>query len=452
MASKTRRTKRGDTELAIGDLVAWTTASGVVLVWVVNVLPQQSGAVPLLEVLEGIGEGRERRPEALRAAEGAPHEKGRRWFVATDMRATVDPGRRYARIASGFTRAGFTPTNDSKHGLHAPWRSVKELAGDLAGYAAECTPAGKAKAAREANAAADEDAARAKARAEALTAAKPMLRRKVELREMAKPRTSGARRFVLSLTGKESHAVWFPLGVGNMSIGPGAPATRETPHAVVHPGERLHWDALDELPKTGGGSAMPRWLAYEGDDASIFAWLARRASPLERLDLVPTAPLDVDARAARFGALVVVTTHRVPVSLVLHEEAEVIVRGDPALVALRTAKGATLAPRVEPRSDRGVSSFAGWSIGKRGLSVANAALRRARRDLAALPRADAKKARAIVKAFVEALNALHATKGNTLLTSEREDVAEAVTALFATPALSPLADDARAWLDAHRDF
>lgn len=447
---------RRDTELAIGDLVAWPTKHGTVLVWVVNLLAQSKGKVPLVELLDWAGTvvpvGS--RASRLKAARWAPPEERPRWFVAMDLRAASDPAERYARVASGFRRTGFKPSPDSEHGLNAPWNDVATLAQTFERFAWSRTRAGKAEALAQKRAAVRDAAVRKRARAAARVAAKKILGRRVETWSMPPPKGAGmrGRRFVLSLTGKESHAVWFPPGVGNMSVGPTAPRSSDTPHALVGASETPYWDGLDALPSTGGGSAMPRWLHYEGADPGIFAWLARRESPLESLHFVPTTAVDLDARGARIGDLVIDTTRGARVKLVLSPEVRVTVRGDAARVRLVTPEGRRIVPRVEVVTMSIPTRFSGWSITKRGLGVANAAFAKARRALLALPKADAKKAKSILVAFVDALNELHGTKDNTLLTAEREDVAEAVEAIFATPKLTPLAEDAREWLSTRRDF
>ncbi|MFO0739837.1 MAG: hypothetical protein U0270_28320 [Labilithrix sp.] len=449
----TSRSRRKDTELAIGDLVAWKTEHGTVLVWILQVLAQSGGAVPLLEVLDDVVEDVPADTRELRAAVGPASQKGRLWYVGSDLREATDPRGRYARVARGFERAGFVPSRDSEHGLLAPWLDTSRLASELERFAFAKTSAGRAQARAAASASARDEEERARARAAARSEAKALLTRRVEPREMPKPKEAGARRFVLGLTGRASHAVWFAPGVGNMSIGPSPPKMRVTPHALVGEGEVLFWDGLDELPKTGGGSAMPRWLDYEGSDAGIFAWLGRRESPLERLVLVPTRAIDADARRARIGDLVIDTRHRAPLTLVLPATVQVTVRGDAALVRLTTPDGGPITPRAPAAPPApAAATFAGWSITKRGLAIANAALVTARRALDELPRANAKKAKAIVFAFVDALNELHATKNNTLLTAEREDVATAIDALFAPPKLEALAEDAREWLAERRDF
>ncbi len=96
--------------------------------------------------------------------------------------------------------------------------------------------------------------------------------------------------------------------------------------------------------------------------------------------------------------------------------------------------------------------FEGWSVPARTLKAANAAFAAATVAVAKLKKAEPKRARAIVDDFVDQLNTLHAKKGSTLTTLEREDVAEAVASLFDSDLLGPLRDDALAWLDAKREF
>ena len=188
---------------------------------------------------------------------------------------------------------------------------------------------------------------------------------------------------------------------------------RVTPHALVGEGEVLLGRPRRAAGKTGG--AAPRPLArLRGLGRGIFAWLGRRESPLERLVLSPTRAIDADARRARIGDLVIDTRHRAPLTLVLPATVQVTVRGDAALVRLTTPDGGPITPRVPAAPPApAAATFAGWSITKRGLAIANAALVTARRALDELPRANAKKAKAIVFAFVDALNELHATKNNT---------------------------------------
>jgi hypothetical protein len=96
--------------------------------------------------------------------------------------------------------------------------------------------------------------------------------------------------------------------------------------------------------------------------------------------------------------------------------------------------------------------FAGWGVSPGALEAANNAFVEARDALAALRAPDAERARAIVERFVDALNALHATEGNTLLTLEREDVADALASLFTSEPLVGLADQAQSWLVTRRAF
>ncbi|MDP3411247.1 hypothetical protein [Bosea sp. (in: a-proteobacteria)] len=452
MATTRKRRKQSDTELETGDLLVWDTPHGKVLVWVVNVLAY-GAARPLLEVLDWLGDvvAPPARLARLGAAVEGSKPGGRPLrYVATDLIADGDARLGYARIAAGFARAGFAPTKETEHGLHAPYVDVARLTRDLEAFALARTAAGRAAAARAARDTDRASAERARARIAAAKAAAKLTSRRVPPRVMQKPREVGAQRFVLSLTGKDSHEVWFVPGAGNMTIAP-RPDSASTPHAVIGADELVHWDGLDVLPKTGGGSAMPRRLRYEGSDAGIFAWLTRREAPLEHLTLSPKALLDVDASGARVNELVLDMPRPLGVRLVLLPSVRVTVRGDASRVRLKTSEGKKIVPRVEV-PERGVHVLGGWCVTKRALHVANAALTAARRGLEGATAKDRKKARAVVDAFVDALNALHASKGNTLFTAERDDVAAAIDDLFSAPPLTALADEARAWLEARRDF
>ena len=374
------------------------------------------------------------------------------------------------------------------------------------------------------------------------------------------------------MTGAGSHVLRREAGVGNLYIGPRAQRA-STPQAIVRPDERLHWAALDAIPRRGA-YAWPRWLEYEGQDSGIFDWLSRRRETLESLELVATAPLSVDASHARLQQLRVETKYELrlvapgAVDLSLHgtlehmdvtaaargadveltleprrgrlvalaglagvkrltvrgSEVDLTAIGDfaevrelsligtmknlPALRELHALEHFTLrdvwnlaelppwptwpslkevnlfgarksdakrlvqAARRSPtlairargsRTDAWIEDptnrprFEGWSVPARALKEANAAYATAEAACSRLctptpARADRAQARAIVEELVRALNALHARKGCSLTTLEREDAVDAIDALFSREALAPLRDDALAWFDASRSF
>ncbi|WP_312798264.1 hypothetical protein [Tianweitania sp.] len=72
------------------------------------------------------------------------------------------------------------------------------------------------------------------------------------------------------------------------------------PDLIVEPTSRVNWQVFDAI-STGAGYNWPRFLAYEGNDVSIFDWLKTRET--ERLTFRPCADLTIDMSDARLDTL-----------------------------------------------------------------------------------------------------------------------------------------------------
>jgi hypothetical protein len=115
-----------DTELEVGDVLRWKIPSGDVLLWVFGRNQQESGLVPLMEMLDWIGDPGDPLPklDTLRALERrtavAPVVgHGNVWFLALGLIRAADFECQYSIVAKQFRRHGFVPSRASEHALGA---------------------------------------------------------------------------------------------------------------------------------------------------------------------------------------------------------------------------------------------------------------------------------------------------------------------------------------------
>ena len=313
------KTRAAGTELLVGDVLLWKTPFGGVATWVFGMTPQGGGTYPLLEVLDFRGDRFPEDGRHLRAAKN-PHAiagigSGELWFTALELPERVDARGEYTVVRSGFQRGDWAPSHASQYGLGGAIVRRDQLSQAIAGYAESKTDARIEEIHRAASKGRAIAEKRAALRAEA--AKHPALSRDVAQVSMKPlPAALNARELVLSLTGRESHRLYWARGVGNMYVGPNAQGAR-TPQAIVSANASLNWWALDAVPPAGAGYAMPRWLRYEGNDAGIFTWLAMRDRVLERLELWPSGDLTADASDANLHDFWLRKAEAAQVSLVL---------------------------------------------------------------------------------------------------------------------------------------
>lgn len=91
------------------------------------------------------------------------------------------------------------------------------------------------------------------------------------------------RKFVTSLTGKDSHTIVIPAGQGSLSIG--TKGISEGEYDVwVEQDSVINWDAFNDF-YTGYGQEhkeqypygnLPRWFSYSGNDTGFIKWSAKR--------------------------------------------------------------------------------------------------------------------------------------------------------------------------------
>lgn len=91
------------------------------------------------------------------------------------------------------------------------------------------------------------------------------------------------RKFVTSLTGKDSHTIVLPAGQGSLSIG--TKGISEGEYDVwVEQDSVINWDAFNDF-YTGYGQEhkeqypygnLPRWFSYSGNDTGFIKWSAKR--------------------------------------------------------------------------------------------------------------------------------------------------------------------------------
>ncbi len=116
------------------------------------------------------------------------------------------------------------------------------------------------------------------------------------------------REIVISLTGRDSHTAFIPLGQGSLSIG--TRGISEGDYDLwVEPDEAIDWDAFNGL-YTGYGQGhqdtlpygdWPRWFYYSGSDTGFIQWSAKRR--IEEFHWTPQTDRTVDLTHAKIGRL-----------------------------------------------------------------------------------------------------------------------------------------------------
>lgn len=100
-------------------------------------------------------------------------------------------------------------------------------------------------------------------------------------------------RFLLSLTGPDSHVLVTEPGRGNVIIGPGSIGKKAD--LRVWADDVVHWPAFDPFA-TPAGSPWPRHIDYHGNDSGFLRWSEQR--PIEQFTW---APAFADARRVEAG-------------------------------------------------------------------------------------------------------------------------------------------------------
>lgn len=100
-------------------------------------------------------------------------------------------------------------------------------------------------------------------------------------------------RYLIDLTGPQSHTLALQPGVGSLSIGPAHLGKKVDLHV---PSEaRIDWTVLDVF-STPAGSPWPRFLHYTGSDAGFMEWAKTR--PIEEMTWAPILSADTAADAS----------------------------------------------------------------------------------------------------------------------------------------------------------
>ena len=143
----------------------------------------------------------------------------------------------------------------------------------------------------------------------------------------------------LDLTGPQSHRLKMEPGRGNLIVGPtGSKRRRPQPDLVVDPDSPVNWHVFDDM-HTGAGSNWPRWIAYEGNDTSLFEWMRERAT--EGVEFLACRDLDLDLTNVKLTKLTLNPQgHRLRIRLPQTRLGLEII-GDPTLVQLSRANGDT---------------------------------------------------------------------------------------------------------------
>jgi hypothetical protein len=140
---------------------------------------------------------------------------------------------------------------------------------------------------------------------------------------------------ILDLTGPGSHRLERERGRGDIVIAP--KDGRLPPDLVVAPDAQVDFRVFDRM-RTPAGSLWPRWIAYEGNDASLFDWTRKRAT--EDVRFAPCRDMDLDLGDAKIARLALYPrAHRLRATLP-RALRELHVAGDPSRVVFSRPRGA----------------------------------------------------------------------------------------------------------------